>query len=60
MTYIDMKAAAFAIKIANCKKCAKARISACRVGQLDFWKILDVKVHFPFTPYPAGTYIDPE
>ncbi len=35
----------------------KTPLSTTRVYHLEFWKILDVRVHFPFTPYLVGTYI---
>ena len=40
MAYSDMKVAVSAMKIANCKKCAKQKVCACRVGREGFWKIL--------------------
>ena len=35
-----MKVAVSAMKIANCKKNAKQKVCACRVGRVEFWKIL--------------------
>ena len=32
-------------------------MSTTYVDHLEFWKILYIRVHFPFSPYPAGTYI---
>ena len=40
MTYFDTEVAVSAMKIANCIKCAKQKVCACRVGQVGFWKIL--------------------
>jgi hypothetical protein len=35
-----MEVAASAMKIANCKKNAKQKVCACRVGREGLWKIL--------------------
>ena len=35
-----MKVAVSAMKIANCKKCEKQKLCACRVGREGLWKIL--------------------
>ena len=40
ITFFDLKDAVSAMKIAYCKKCAKQKVCACRVGREGFWKIL--------------------
>ena len=56
MTFFDIKVAIFVKKIANYRKCTKPHMSTTYVNHLEFWKILDIRVHIPFTPYqPAPT-----
>lgn len=58
MTFFNIKDAVLVKKITNCRKCTKPHLSTKRVCHLEFWKILDVWVHFPFTPYhTVGPYI---
>ena len=49
MTFYDIKDDVFVKKIANCIKCEKPKVTPLRVGRLDFWKILPLRLQFPFT-----------
>jgi len=50
VTFFDWKVAVFGKEIAQCKKCTKQHFAISHIDRLKFWKILFVRVQFPFTP----------
>ena len=49
VTFYDWKVAVPGKKMANCRKCTKQHLAVHRIDRLEFWKILPVRLHFPFT-----------
>ena len=43
--------------MAKCKKCTKQYLAMHRIDRLKFWKILFIRVQFPFTPIPPRSSI---
>ena len=58
VTFFVWKEVVFGKKVAKCKKCTKQYLVMPQINRLEFWKILFVRVQFPFrftTSSPART-----